>query len=92
MIAEIKTCRVADTLINFQADQINQGLRIQLAQDSLITVQGFQINNAEASVAVWGERYSNQVEATAVERREKRKWKLIAVTAGVVVVLQFLFR
>jgi hypothetical protein len=75
--------KACDTLVNYQAAEINRSLKYEASQDSLIVIRSrenaiYKIENKD-----WNDRFNNQVSLTKIEKRKKRRW--MAIT-GVIIV------
>jgi len=79
-----KTC---DSLQRFQADAIEQGQKVILAQDSLISIKSAQIATLEHTVTLWEWRFANQEDLTKTYQAEVKRWKLTTIIGGVLIVL-----
>lgn len=87
MIRDVRLYRSCDTLQRFQADQIEKGIRVRRAADSLLNIRAAEIRAAEALAGSWQGRYENQVRITTGERRKTTRWRLIGgVSAAALVV------
>jgi len=74
-----KQAESCDSLVKYQEKEIRIGLRLQEAADSLIQVKQQKINISEAETLLWIDRYNNQCQLTKIEKKRKRKWRVIAI-------------
>jgi hypothetical protein len=74
--------QVCDSLVEYQEREINAGIKLQIASDSLLAVRKRSNELADQEIEKWRTRYANQVALTKIERKKKRKW--ILTTIGVV--------
>lgn len=91
MIRDVRLYRACDTLQRFQADQIEKGIRVRRAADSLLIIRASEIRAAEALAGQWQGRYENQVRITTGERRKTTRWKLIGGVSAAALVAKLIF-
>jgi len=71
--------QACDTLVNAQAKLINDGLKYNASQDSLLQHRSIQIATLSSDSRNWEERFNNQVALTTIQKKKKRKWVFISI-------------
>lgn len=87
MIHEVQSKRLCDSLILSLEREVQLGLRIELAADSLLTAKDRQISILQKEVAVYDKRLENQFQFTKELKKEGRKYKILGLASvGLLVV------
>ncbi len=83
MIYEVQQGRLCDSLQKQQEQIIIQDTKLFNALDSLNGLQKREIDVLEGSEKIWKERFENQQNLTKEQKKEIKKWKVIAAILGV---------
>lgn len=87
MFHDIDVGKTCDSLVTVQQDAVHKAVEILAVMDSLIQIRDSQIKNYQENDRVWKILYDNQKEATKIQEKEKRKWKLGTIAGGVLIAL-----
>jgi Trp operon repressor len=71
--------KACDTLVVAQEKLINEGLKYNASQDSLLQHRSVQIATLTRDSKNWEDRFNNQVALTTIQKKKKRKWILISI-------------
>lgn len=82
-LAEIALrAQACDSLVRYQEKEINAALRLQMASDSLIANQVYEIVLSKAIASERTSLYKGQIQLTQIEKKKKRKWVFISLAIG----------
>lgn len=90
MIYEVQQGRLCDSLQRQQEQIIIQDTKLFNALDSLNGLQKREVDVLEGSEKIWKERFENQQNLTKEQKKEIKKWKVIAAISGVIVLLKII--
>ncbi len=80
----------ADSVIRYQEVEINKGVKAQIASDSLLDIRTKELISERKESGNWKGAYDTQYKITEIEKKQKRKWVLIAISAFLVSAIELL--
>lgn len=75
--------KACDTLVNAQAKLINDQLKYEASQDSLLIIRGRTTAILTLENKALSEQYENQKTLTKIQAKKKRKWIFISIGVAV---------